>query len=554
MAERIAGLRTALGVLVVPLGAGATAGLFYGSVASRPLWWVAGVLAALHAATLVRVISALGSRVEDPARAQGLASQLEPLVGLAAVLGGLWGLLTPVAAPAHASPWVLGLGMAGIAVAALSSRYAAGTEPSELPEGQGLARWGRLTGWATAWVSIEASARLAGLTADGVFVFVARLLLVGVVILGVQILVGAWPRERPTAPLAGVSPGLLAVCFDRIDPLSSIGDAVQRGLGIDLRTTWAIQFLRAAVEPMVVSIAGLAWLSTGMVRVGPEEAAIHERLGRVVSAEALGPGLHLVLPWPIDRLRRVPVQRVLTMPVGAEEGAHDEAEGPEDTLWAKLHAAEEYTLLLGDGQDLVTVDGVLHYRISDPYRYLYGVQNPEAGLRGAIYEALTRRTVGRSLDGVLSENLSVLADEVTAEARVRADEMDLGLEPVSFTLAGLHPPFAVARDYQAVVGARIERETAIIGAEAYRIRRVPAAMTEVQQDVDRALASAAKLRATAIGEAAAFSAVRESYAAEPDLVRFRRRMETLEANLAERDLTIVDRRFEAEGGQLWVLQ
>ena len=186
--------------------------------------------------------------------------------------------------------------------------------------------------------------------------------------------------------------------------------------------------------------------------------AILERLGRPVSTEPLGPGLHLVAPWPIDNLRRVPIHRVMTMTIGAEHGEEEEEEeegdseeehheGPEHTLWAKMHADEEYTLLLGDGRDLVTLDGLLHYQVADPYIYLYGSQNPEHGLKAVAYEALTRRTVDRSLDAVLSENLSVFADEVVAAIRQRAEDLELGLEPVSFTLKGLHPPFAVAKDY-----------------------------------------------------------------------------------------------------------
>ncbi|MFT4626323.1 MAG: regulator of protease activity HflC (stomatin/prohibitin superfamily) [Myxococcota bacterium] len=549
------GVRNALGLIVLPLGAAAAVALVLGGQVGRPAWWLAGLAAGLHALALVRVTAALRHGVDDPVRIGGVAGQLEPLVGLLAVLGGLWGLLTPPAGH-EAPPLVLGglLALAAVS-AAVGGRYAESTP--DLPEGPALGRWSRLTVWAAALVVVDWALIAAELPQPALALAASRALLAVCAVLGVQVLVGAWPRERPVAPIGGIDPGALRWFFGRWNPLASVGDAVQAGLGIDLRATWAIQFVRSAVEPMALVVGLLGWLSTGLVRVGPEELAIHERLGVPSSTTPLGPGLHVVVPWPVDRVRRVPAQRVLTMAIGEEEEEEEEGaehEGPEDTLWARMHAEEEYTLLLGDGNDLVTIDGLLHYRISDPYTYLYGAQNPEDGLRSAAYEALTRRTVGRSLDGVLSENLSAFADEVVAEIQLRATELDLGLEPVSFTLKGLHPPFGVAKDYQAVVSAQIARETAVIRANAYRLRQVPSAETQALLEIDEARAVHAKARGTAVGEAEAFRALVDSYVASPDLFRFRRRMETLEYNLAERELTIVDRRFEAEGGHLWVLQ
>jgi regulator of protease activity HflC (stomatin/prohibitin superfamily) len=446
-----------------------------------------GLAAGLQTVALVRVASAAGHPVDAKERAGGLAGQLEPLSGLLAVLGGLWGLLTPPAE--HGAPPLAlgGLLVVGAVTLVLGGRYAERTP--DLPEGPALGRWGRLTGWAIAIVLVDWLLIVQDWSQPGWSITASRVLLLLVCGLGVQVLVGAWPRERPIAPLGGIDPGLLRGFFGRVNPLASIGDSIQEGLGIDLRTTWAIQVVRTALEPMAFMVLALGWLTTGLVRVGPEEAAIHERLGVPLGREAVGPGLHLVAPWPIDRLRRVPLKRVHTMLIGEEEEEEEEGEeheGPEDTLWARMHAESEYTLLLGDGKDLVTIDGLLHYRIVDPYAYLYGAQNPEEGLRSAAYEALTRRTVGRSLDGVLSENLSAFADEVVDEIATRCSELDLGLEPVSFTLKGLHPPFAVAKDYQAVVSAQIARQTAVIRANAYRLRQVPYAKIEALLDVHEA--------------------------------------------------------------------
>ena len=59
------------------------------------------------------------------------------------------------------------------------------------------------------------------------------------------------------------------------------------------------------------------------------------------------------------------MSRVQAITVGHEGG--EETAGPEDVLWAVEHAANEYTLLLGNGRDLITVDAAVQFRIRDAH-------------------------------------------------------------------------------------------------------------------------------------------------------------------------------------------
>ncbi|MEO0603148.1 MAG: hypothetical protein AAF211_17035, partial [Myxococcota bacterium] len=358
------GVRTLLALLGLPLGTLALVGFVAGLSFVRPSWLLLGLVATLHTYVLLRVTAALGSS-ED--RTWTWLTSFEGLLGFAVVLVGLWGVLQPPSTPsATAGPLLTALGI-GAAAAYVAGRYAADTPG--LLEGPALGRWSRLTVWASALVALDVGLVVVGWPLSWVVDGVARALILLVAVIGVEVVMSSQQRGS-TVVSRGSDPSVLRWFFSRWNPLASLGDAVQQNLGVDLRTTWAIQFLRAAVEPMVVGVALVGWLCTGLVQVGPEEVAIHERLGRPISTEPRGPGLHIVAPWPIDRLRRVPIKRVSTMLIGAEHGDEEEEEeeeeehGPEDTLWAKMHADEEYTLLLGDGRDLVTLDGLLHYRIA----------------------------------------------------------------------------------------------------------------------------------------------------------------------------------------------
>ena len=110
----------------------------------------------------------------------------------------------------------------------------------------------------------------------------------------------------------------------------------------------------------------------------------------------------------------------------------------------------------------------------------------------------------------------------------------------------------VARDYQSVVGAGIEKATRILEAEAYEAEVLPGAEAQAITDVKAAKAQKVQRIAEARGEAAAFSAVEESYRLAPELFEFRRLLEAREAQLAGQSFVVIDDRFERDGGAVWV--
>jgi hypothetical protein len=66
------------------------------------------------------------------------------------------------------------------------------------------------------------------------------------------------------------------------------------------------------------------------------------------------------------------------------------------------------------------------------------------------------------------------------------------------------------------------------------------------------MASAATDIATASGEAWSFRTLQSQFQAAPDEYFYRRRLEVLESVLPGRRFTILDYRFQRDGGELWV--
>ncbi len=84
---------------------------------------------------------------------------------------------------------------------------------------------------------------------------------------------------------------------------ASVNQAVTRHWGIDLSRSWALGFVGRAVLPIGLLLAVLAWGLTGLVALPLDQRAVYERFGRPVAV--VGPGLHLLLPWPLGVSRRV---------------------------------------------------------------------------------------------------------------------------------------------------------------------------------------------------------------------------------------------------------
>jgi len=440
-----------------------------------------------------------------------------------------------------------GLCLVAAGLAATAAHYLAGIEPARFPEGPWLRRGARVVGWI--FVLAAVSIGLAWARQQTLLRILHYLLLA----INASVCYGLFTvrrRDDEGVETFSLNLGVLSALGDRTNILASILDAAEQQLGIDLRSTWALSIVRRSLEPLAIGLLFVGWLSTSLTVVGVEEQGLIERLGVPVGGEALLPGLHLHWPWPVDRVFRIPVQRVQTTTVGHEG---EEAQGPENVLWARQHAANEYTLLLGNGRDLITVDAAVQFRIKDARAWRYHSQNPGDALRAIAYRAVMRSTVNRTLAEALSENVVALTSHMRAMVQGDADALGLGIEVVAFTVGGMHPPVTVAPDYQSVVSAEIAKVTAVVNAEVYRNRTVPAAEASVLVRQNGAHAAGAQALGKAAGEAWSFRTLQSQYRAEPQDYFFRRRLETLENGLAGRSYTVVDTRFQRDGGELWLI-
>ena len=427
-------------------------------------------------------------------------------------------------------------------------RYLQDVEPSTFREARALARAGRVL----SWIFVAAILSM-GLQWGGQETAV-RILHSIVILIEVAVCYGLMNAQSTVAASQQTFPvdlAVFSVLGARPNIIASLLDSAERQLGIDLRSTWALAVARQSVEPLALALCAVGWLSTSLTVVGIDEQGLVERFGMPVAGEPLEAGLHMHWPWPIDRVLRFPTRQVQSLSVGHEG---EERGGPEDVLWARQHADNEYTLLLGNGRDLITVDASVQFRIADPRSWHYRSQNPREALRAIAYRAVMRTTVNRTLTDALSENVVKTTATMRAMVQRDADALGLGVDVLDFAVGGMHPPVAVARAYEGVVSAEIGKTTAIVGAQVVRNRIVPTAETSAFTTLNGARADNAAATAQATGDAESFRILQSQYRASPEDYLFRRRLEALEGALAMRRFTIVDSRFQRDGGEIWLTQ
>gem|GEM_PF-1587559 len=467
------------------------------------------------------------------------------------------------AARAESAAPVLGWVHLVLALAcALVAGFLASVDPKQAPEAKGLAAWFRLGAWYGLLLSVALLApRLVGgpwLGADRVAWIqpaLAGLTTLLAIEFTLRLVVDLWLRfyDRRELPGARVLtdafvPRLLG---SHANPVKSVFDVAAESFGIDLRGTYALVFMRRAILPLAGILLVCAWIASAFVVVPAHAVGVQQRFGARPGGDGvLEPGLHLVAPWPIDRVTLVETERVQTTPLGFEASIEGAA-----MLWSETHAEGEYRLVLGDGDELLSINAVLHWRPVDPIAYLFTVANPRQALSDIAHRVLFENTVDRTLDDVLTGNLASLTDEFEREIASEVAARDLGVEIVDLVVFALHPPKDVAADYQAVVSNQIEGERLIIEAQADRAQRVFDAEADAFDTVARAQADRISDEAAEVARIEAVERLAdERFGDERDaLFELLLYLDALEAALEGTPFVVWHRRLDEDGANLWIL-
>ena len=280
----------------------------------------------------------------------------------------------------------------------------------------------------------------------------------------------------------------------------------------------------------IVALTGLvllAWLTTSLYRVQPDEKGVVLRFGQWVATTE--PGLHVHLPYPIETVLLPKVTQInqMQLGVGSTAALNDAQSG------------RARQMLTGD-ENIVEADGAVFWKIRDPGQFLFKVDNPELAVRIAAEGAL-RDVISRTpIQAAMSNKRQQIADETQALLQRLLDDEQAGVEITQVQLQRVEPPLAVIDAFNDVQRARADQERARNEAEAYANDILPRARGDAERIRQEAEAYKVQVVNLAQGDADAFVPLLRSYEAARDVTARRLYMDSVDELLKKSSKVIVD--------------
>jgi membrane protease subunit HflK len=290
----------------------------------------------------------------------------------------------------------------------------------------------------------------------------------------------------------------------------------------DLKHLREMQLPRLSGGPIrVVAILALLLIVifTSFYTIDHEEVGLVLRFGKYVRTSE--PGLHFKMPFWIERVLKVPIQRQLK----EEFGFRTLSAGVKSQFTSRGYE-EESNMLTGD-LNAAVVEWVVQYRIVDPYQFLFRVRSVQDTFR-AMSEAVMRGVIGdRTVNEVLTVGRAEVAHEVERQLQDLCKQYETGIKVEQVVLQDVNPPDPVKPSFNEVNQAQQEREKLVNQAQSEYNKVIPRATGEAEQTIQMAQGYALDRVNRARGDAARFAAVFTEYSKAPEVTRRRMYLETM---------------------------
>jgi len=346
----------------------------------------------------------------------------------------------------------------------------------------------------------------------------------------------------------------------------SPGNLIRTHLGLDFARSWALSFLTAAAVPALTVTFLFCWMLTGVKLLGPDQRGVYERFGAPLSV--LKPGFHLVMPWPMGRVRPVEYGTIHTVAAGVEEGAKAVADAakieriPAEAVptaamsrgWETGHSTQATYLVADEGGNAQSFQAV-----NTEILVLYRTGMTDQAARDSVYRASSQSKIveqeadrlallyfsSHTLTGVLGASRENLQETLRADLAKAVDQYHAGVEIMAVLVNEIHPPAKAAAAYHHVQAAGIQAATSAFLAQAHAERTKGQAQQEAYQATSAAAGQAVTRMQQVTGDAARFAAERQAYALSPSAFLLERRSRNLVDGLRGRQIMIVDHNLPA---------
>ncbi len=263
---------------------------------------------------------------------------------------------------------------------------------------------------------------------------------------------------------------------------------------------------------VVIAILLVFWIATGFYKIEAAERGVVLRFGKLEDTTLSG--LHWHLPIPIEKVIKVDVTKVHTVPLRA-------------------------TMLTQD-ENIVDIEGSVQYQVADATSYLFNTREPELALTQATESAI-RQSIGRTkMDYVITEGRGQIAVQVKDIIQKIIDSYGTGIQVTKLNIQHARPPEAVKDAFDDVTQSREDEERLKNEAETYSNGVIPKARGNAARIREEAGAYKSEVVANAEGEAQRFTQLLAAYRKAPEVTRERLYLDMMESVLNNSSKVLVD--------------
>lgn len=284
-------------------------------------------------------------------------------------------------------------------------------------------------------------------------------------------------------------------------------------------------------------VGGIVFSGVTFVEAG--EVALVFRFGKVVGAtpasRVLKPGFHLHFPFIIDKVVRIPVQRVHAVVL---DGVYS---------YSIITSITETGYALTGDNNIVLLRAQLKYKITDPVKFVCQTDDAEVHLRELATGSLTKKALSIPIDDILTEKKIGYAQDVVEETQRLADIDGIGVKVLAIELQNVQVPLEVREAFDRVTSAYVENETMRQEAKQYQERVIPLAAAQKDNMIKQAESEGIKKVAKAESDVSQFYGVIKEYRKNPLVVKERLYREKVESIINKvNDTTILPKGVSGE--------
>lgn len=265
------------------------------------------------------------------------------------------------------------------------------------------------------------------------------------------------------------------------------------------------------------------YLFSGIYSISSNEIGVLQRFGKVVEKD-VRPGIHFGLPWPIDKISRVPVKKVETILID------DFYEKGDNAAFFLTYTGLTSYCVTGDN-NIVTINCVLKYTIGKPNDYLFNINRVKLALKSLATNTLLHRLSEMPVDEILTYGKKKIESSVKLDLQARLDNIQSGINITFVELKDVRPPLIVQNAFDDVINAKIDKRKMISRAESYQNEKIPGANAQAACLIHEAEAYKKGVIARAKGETIRFLKQLSEYRKNPEVTRKRLRRELINKTL-----------------------